>query len=251
MLTWLQHHLHQLPSGTELLHPVATYGQKAGEAFVAIFFTLAATWYCVSERDAIIKLLTALAPETKRDKARETYLALDRRLGAYTRLRFLMVFAVGAVLSAGFYVIGLNYWLLVGSFVGLVEIVPMIGPVVGSILVLAVGVPQSLHVAAISLLWLVVVREIQNYVVNPRIGQTVGLSPSSPSCPSRWWACCSADSPSSSPSRSPRRLRHSSTSSCSDTIHPPNSLAGRSGYVAPDEARHWKPRIRLSDPRCS
>jgi predicted PurR-regulated permease PerM len=177
MLTWLQQHLHQLPSGTELLHPVATYGQKAGEAFVAIFFTLAATWYCVSERDAIIKLLTALAPETKRDRARETYLALDRRLGAYTRLRFLMVFAVGAVLSAGFYLIGLNYWLLVGSFVGLVEIVPMIGPVVGSILVLAVGVPQSLHVAAISLLWLVVVREIQNYVVNPRIGQTVGLSP--------------------------------------------------------------------------
>ena len=42
---------------------------------------------------------------------------------------------------------------------------------------LAVGVPQSLHVAGLSLLWLVVVREFQNYVVNPRIGQTVGLSP--------------------------------------------------------------------------
>ena len=134
--------------GRELLHPVATYGHKAGEAVVAIFFTLAATWYCVSERDAIIKLLTALAPEAKRDKARETYLAIDRRLGAYTRLRFLMVFAVGAVLSAGFYVIGLNYWLLVGAFVGLIEIVPVIGPLVGSILVLAVGLPQSLHVAA-------------------------------------------------------------------------------------------------------
>ena len=56
-----------------------------------------------------------------------------------------MVFAVGTVLSAGFYVIGLNYWLLVGAFVGLIEIVPVIGPVVGSILVLAVGLPQSLQ----------------------------------------------------------------------------------------------------------
>lgn len=177
VLTWLQQHLHQLPTGTQLLHPVATYGHKAGEAVVAIFFTLAATWYCVSERDAIIKLLTALAPEAKRDKARETYLALDSRLGAYTRLRFLMVFAVGAVLSAGFYVIGLNYWLLVGAFVGLLEIVPVLGPIVGSILVLAVGLPQSLHIAALSLLWLVLVREFQDYVVNPRIGQTVGLSP--------------------------------------------------------------------------
>jgi predicted PurR-regulated permease PerM len=177
VLAWLQGHLHQLPSGTELLHPVATYGRKAGEAVVAVFFTLAATFYCVSERDSIIALLTSLAPESKREKARDTYLALDRRLGAYTRLRFLMIFAVGAVLSAGFYVIGLDYWLLVGAFVGLVEIVPLIGPIVGSILVLAVGVPQSLHVAGLSLLWLVVVREFQNYVVNPQIGQTVGLSP--------------------------------------------------------------------------
>ncbi|MGZ4292476.1 MAG: AI-2E family transporter [Gaiellaceae bacterium] len=177
VLSWLQQHLRRLPTGTEILHPVATYGQKAGEAFVAIFFTLAATWYCVSERDAIIKLLTALAPEAKRDKARETYLALDNRLGAYTRLRFLMVFAVGAVLSAGFYVIGLNYWLLVGAFIGLIEIVPLIGPLIGSLLVLVVGLPQSLHIAALSLLWLVAVREFQSYVVNPRIGRTVGLSP--------------------------------------------------------------------------
>lgn len=177
VLIWLQTHLHRLPTGTQLVHPVATYGQKAGEAVVAIFFTLAATWYCVSERDAIIKLLTAFASDAKRDKARETYLAIERRLGAYTRLRFLMVFAVGAVLSAGFYAIGLNYWLLVGAFVGLIEIVPIIGPLIGSLLVLAVGVPQSLHVAVLSLLWLVVVREFQNYVVNPRIGRTVGLSP--------------------------------------------------------------------------
>jgi predicted PurR-regulated permease PerM len=177
VLIWLQQHLHQLPTGTELLHPVATYGQKAGEAVVAIFFTLAATWYCVSERDGIIKLLTTLAPEAKRDRARETYLALDSRLGAYTRLRFLMIFAVGAVLSAGFYVIGLNYWLLVGALVGLIEIVPLIGPIVGSILVLAVGIPQSVHIAVLSLLWLVFVREFQSYVVNPHIGKTVGLSP--------------------------------------------------------------------------
>ena len=177
VLAWLQQHLRQLPTGTELIHPVATYGHKAGEVFVAIFFTLAATWYCVSERDAILRLLTALAPEAKRETARETYLAIDRRLGAYTRLRLLMVFAVGGVLSAGFYVIGLNFWLLVGAFVGLIEIVPIIGPLIGSLLVLAVGLPQSPHIAVLALLWLVVVREFQNYVVNPHIGQTVGLSP--------------------------------------------------------------------------
>jgi putative permease len=177
VLFWFQQHLHDLPTGSELVHPVATYGHKAGEAVVAVFFTLAATWYCVSERDALITLVTALGPDSKRERARETYIAIDRRLGAYTRLRFLMIFAVGAVLSAGFYVIGLDFWLLVGAFVGLIEIVPVVGPLIGAMLVLAVGLPQSLHVAALSLLWLLVVREFQSYVVNPHIGQSVGLSP--------------------------------------------------------------------------
>src|SRR5262249_26339927 len=99
-LQWLNVHLRRLPTGTALVHPIATYGHKATDAVVATFFTLAATWYWVSERDRVIELLAALASEPKRDKARATYLAIDERLGAYTRLRFGMVIVIGVVLSA-------------------------------------------------------------------------------------------------------------------------------------------------------
>src|SRR6266699_3901803 len=147
MLTQINGHLHTLPSKNAILHPVAAYGHKATDAIVAIFFTLAATWYWVSERDRMIELLTALAPESKRAKARTTYLEIDRRLGAYTRVKFLIV----------------------GGFVSLVEIIPVIGPLVGALLVVAVGLPQSLHVVALALLVLVTVRTIQSYVVNPHV----------------------------------------------------------------------------------
>jgi predicted PurR-regulated permease PerM len=178
VLVWVNSQLHELPSGSKLLHPIATYGHKATDAVVAVFFTLAATWYWVSERDRMIELLTSLAPEAKREKARQTYLSIDRRLGAYTRLKLEMVVIVGAVLAAGFYLVGLHYWLLVGGFVGLVEIIPVIGPLVGAILVVVVGLPQSVHVAALALLVLVGVREFQSYVVNPHLmGRSVGLSP--------------------------------------------------------------------------
>jgi predicted PurR-regulated permease PerM len=178
VLVWVDKRLRDLPSGSAIVHPVAAYGHKATDAIVAIFFTLAATWYWVSERDRMIDLLTALAPESKRAKARQTYLEIDRRLGSYTRLKFLMVIAIGIVLSAGFYLVGLHYWLLVGGFVSLVEIIPVIGPLIGVALVVAVGLPQSLHVVVLSLVVLVAVREIQSYVVNPHVmGQSVGLSP--------------------------------------------------------------------------
>ena len=43
---------------------------------------------------------------------------------------------------------------------------------------LAVGLPQSVHVAVLALLVLVGVREFQSYVVNPHLtGHSVGLSP--------------------------------------------------------------------------
>jgi len=178
VLAWLDTHLHNLPTGSELLHPVATYGHKATNVIVWTFFTIAATWYWISERDQMIDLATRLSPAAKREKARATYLEIDRRLGSYTRLKFLMVFAIGAVLSLGFYLVGLDYWLLVGGFVSLIEIVPVIGPIIGSLLVLAVGLPQSVHVALLSLLVLVVVREFQSYVINPHVmGHSVGLSP--------------------------------------------------------------------------
>jgi predicted PurR-regulated permease PerM len=178
VIVWVDSHLHNLPSGTAIFHPIATYGHKATDAIVAFFFTLAATWYWVSERDSMIDLLVRIAPEERRESVRQTYLEIDRRLGSYTRLKFLMVFVIGAVLSAGFYLVGLNYWLLVGGAVSLFEIIPVVGPLLGALLVIAVGVPESLHVTALALLVLVAVREFQSYVINPRLmGRSVGLSP--------------------------------------------------------------------------
>jgi predicted PurR-regulated permease PerM len=178
VLVWVNTHLHDLPSGTAIFHPIAAYGHKATAAIVGVLFTLAATWYWVSERDAMINLLVRITPEAKRDNARRAYLEIDRRLGSYTRLKFLMVFAIGAVLAVGFYLVGLNYWLLVGGAVSLFEIIPVVGPLLGVLLVLAVGLPQSVHTALLGVVVLVAVREFQSYVINPRVmGRSVGLSP--------------------------------------------------------------------------
>lgn len=178
VLVWIQAHLRKLPSGSEIFHPVAAYGHKATYAIVAVFFTIAATWYWVSERDAMIDLLVRLAPEPRRESLRRTYLEIDRRLGAYTRLKFLMVALIGTVLAFGFWLVGLHYWLLLGGAVSLFEIIPVVGPLIGALLVVAVGLPQSVHVMVLALAVLVVVRELQSYVINPRVmGRSVGLSP--------------------------------------------------------------------------
>lgn len=178
VLVWINQHLKNLPSGSQIFHPIAAYGHKATAAVVGVLFTIAATWYWVTERDAMIDLLVRLAPEPKRENARRTYLEIDRRLGAYTRLKFVMVAVIGAVLATGFYLVGLHYPLLLGGAVSLFEIIPVVGPLIGVILVVAVGLPQSVHVAVLGVVVLIGVREFQSYVINPRLmGRSVGLSP--------------------------------------------------------------------------
>jgi predicted PurR-regulated permease PerM len=82
------------------------------------------------------------------------------------------------VLSLSFWAIGLPYWLLVGTFAGIFEIVPVIGPLVAGVLAVGVGLTQSWHVALFAGLIVLAVRQLEDYLIVPRVlGHAVGLSP--------------------------------------------------------------------------
>ena len=109
---------------------------------------------------------------------RDTWTLIDLRLGAFVRGQAVLIVAVGIVLSLLFWAIGEPYWLLVGSFAGLVEIVPVIGPLVAGALAVAVGLTASVHVAVLAAVCVLGVRLLEDYLIMPKvIGEAVGLSP--------------------------------------------------------------------------
>jgi len=73
---------------------------------------------------------------------RDTWELVDLRLGAFVRGQALLIAVVATILSAGFWATGLPYWLLVGVFAGVVEIVPVIGPLVAGITAIGVASPS-------------------------------------------------------------------------------------------------------------
>ncbi len=94
------------------------------------------------------------------------------------RGQLVLIIFVAVVLSAGFFAIGLPYWLLIGCFAGVVEIVPVIGPLAAGALAIGVGLTQSWHMALFAGLIVLAVRQIEDYVVVPRVlGHATGLSP--------------------------------------------------------------------------
>jgi predicted PurR-regulated permease PerM len=109
---------------------------------------------------------------------RDTWGLIDARLGAFVRGQLVLIFLVGTTLSLLFWAIGEPYWILVGSFAGLVEIVPVIGPLAAGGLAVAVGFTASIKVAALAAVCVLVVRLLEDYLVMPKLlGEAVGLSP--------------------------------------------------------------------------
>jgi predicted PurR-regulated permease PerM len=82
------------------------------------------------------------------------------------------------VLSLCFWLIGEPYWLLIGPFAGMVELIPVLGPLLAGILAIGVGLTVGWQVAVEAAVAVTAVRLLEDYVVVPRVlGNAVGLSP--------------------------------------------------------------------------
>ncbi|MDQ3890431.1 MAG: AI-2E family transporter [Actinomycetota bacterium] len=182
ILVGVQRRLEELPEFETLvartLDPALEFTVRAFEIFVGIFFTLAAAAYWIYERDRAVALVTSLLPRNRRKIVRDTWNLIDLKLGAYVRGQVLLVLFVATVLSLAFWAIGLPFWLLLGAFAGVVEIIPVIGPLAAGVLAVGVGVTQSWQVALAAGLVVLFVRLLEDYLVVPRVlGDAVGLSP--------------------------------------------------------------------------
>jgi predicted PurR-regulated permease PerM len=178
ILLGLQKRLKKLPSGTSLVHPALTVTKTAFEVLVGIFFMFAVAAYWIFERDKTIGLVQSLVPRDHRRVTRDTWILIDHKLGAFVRGQLILIVFVAVVLSLSFWAIGLPYWLLIGAFSGVFEIVPVIGPLVAGALAIGVGFTSSWHLALFAGLIVLALRQIEDYAIVPKVlGHAVGLSP--------------------------------------------------------------------------
>jgi predicted PurR-regulated permease PerM len=170
--------LKHVPSGSSLIHPAISATKTAFEMLVAIFFTFAAAAYWIFERDGAIGLVQSLVPRQHRRVTRDTWVLIDQKLGAFVRGQLLLITLVAAVLSFAFWLDGEPYWLLLGIFAGIFEIVPIIGPILVGGLAIGVGLTVDWKTAVGAAIAVLVLRQLEDYLVTPRVmGHAVGLSP--------------------------------------------------------------------------
>ena len=170
--------LRQLPSGTSLLHPAITVTTTLFEILVGVVFMFAVGAYWIFERDGVIALVQSVVRPRHRRVTRDTWVLIDQKLGAFVRGQFLLVVVVATLLSLAFWLDGEPYWLLIGTGAGVVELVPIVGPLAAGVVAVGAGLTVGWGVALGAGIAVLVLRQLEDYVIAPRVmGHAIGLSP--------------------------------------------------------------------------
>jgi len=103
---------------------------------------------------------------------------VNRTLAAYIRSQMMACLIVGMVCTIGFYLLGVPYALALGVMAGILEFVPLAGPLLAAATAGTVTSFHSLSLALWVLVFLAVLRLLEDYVIYPRlIGRGIHLHP--------------------------------------------------------------------------
>lgn len=138
------------------------------------------SFFLLKDADSFRRSALAMLPRGRlRWRGDEFFEDINHTLAAYIRAQLTACFIIGAVCSIGFWLIGFPSPLVLGLIAGMLEFVPLVGPLCVAILVAILALLHwGFGMAFVVLLFLGVLRVIHDYVVYPKIiGQGIHLHP--------------------------------------------------------------------------
>ena len=163
---------------------LATAGQALGYvgSATSIVFVLIATlllalhWTLDGPRT--IQSLLLLLPMDRRESMGDLVTAMESKVGFYIAGQGVLCLFIGGMALVAYLLIGLPNALVLAFLAGLMEAIPMVGPLLGAIPAALV----ALSIAPAKLLWVVVatviIQQVENAVLVPRVmRKAVGVNP--------------------------------------------------------------------------
>ncbi|MBI5370066.1 AI-2E family transporter [Candidatus Uhrbacteria bacterium] len=144
----------------------------------AVLIVLVLTFYMVVEEDSMRRYFKTLAPEEYQPYLMQLMKKMQDKIGAWLRGQLILGFFVGLAVYIGLKFLGVPYALLLALIAGVLEIVPYVGPIISLIPAGLIGFAQSPVLGLAVVVLYLVIQQIENNVLVPKIMQTVtGLNP--------------------------------------------------------------------------
>lgn len=138
---------------------------------------LAIAFYWTLEVPRLERLVLSLIPVERRPRALNIWHEIETRLGGFMRGQGLAMLAIGIASAVGYWLIGLPNVLALAVLAGLLEAVPMIGPILGTIPAALVALSMGPQAVLLVMAFATLLQMVENNVLVPRImDKTVGVS---------------------------------------------------------------------------
>lgn len=131
-------------------------------------------------KDFILLEKTAwyLTPRKWRNSGRELLRNINISLGNYIRGQLFVCLAVGFIATIGLWLVGMPYAVILGIFIGITNIIPYFGPIIGALPVAIIAFTDSFQLVMLGLLVNFGIQLIEGNILSPLIvGKSLHMHP--------------------------------------------------------------------------
>lgn len=144
----------------------------------SIFISPVLAYYILSDQKRITEVLLKSFPPSRVKRFQNLWQEIDSQLNSFIKGHLLVATLVGVVTSIGFMIIKVDFPFLLGLIVGIAEIIPYFGPVIGAIPALGIALLDSKRKALYALVLMIIIQQLESNILSPKIiGSSVGLHP--------------------------------------------------------------------------
>ena len=144
-----------------------------------LFLVPILAFFFLKDAESFRRSALSILPQGRlRWRGDEFFQDVNSTLAAYIRAQLIACLLIGCICTLGFWALGVPYWLPLGVLAGVLEFIPLLGPLVVAVVAFSLSSFASGGTALGVLLFLGVLRVVHDYYTYPRIiGSGIHLHP--------------------------------------------------------------------------
>ena len=146
-------------------------GKTALNAITDIFIVVVATIYFLADLPRVKRMIYRLVPRSRRPRTQTLVEEVFDRVGGYVLGNAVTSVIAGLGTFVWLEIFSVPYPALLAVFVGLMDLIPIVGSLVAGLVVSLVALTVSLPVAIATAVFYVVYRNAEDYLITPRVMQ--------------------------------------------------------------------------------
>ncbi len=136
---------------------------------IDLVLILSISVYTLLAGPRIEQFALSLAPPARREALHGLFKEMIEAMGGYARAVIITGFIVGLITYIGLRLIGVNYPLMLSIVAGMLEVIPVLGPIIAGTVITSIALAQSMVMALVVMGFFIVLQQLESNILFPNI----------------------------------------------------------------------------------